>query len=488
MKLKQLFKDVKDLTFKGSKDLKISGITSDSRLVAPGNLFIAKRGAHFDGTEYIPQAISNGAIAILTDIFNPFHTGVTQIIHPNLQSIEAQLANSYYNNPSKDLLMVGITGTNGKTTSAYLTKHLLDNLQKPCGLISSIDNIIGYHQYQATHTTPDIITNQRLLREMINNKCTSGVMEVSSHGLHQQRTKGIDYDVAIFTNLTHEHLDYHGTLEEYAAAKARLFKDLNPSASAIVNVDDPYHHQMLAQCKAKVLTYGINTPADIIASDIQCSLEKTSFKVSYQGDYALFSTSLIGRHNIYNCLPVIALGTLLGYDLTTISKIIATFLPVPGRLEKVSNSLGLNIYIDYAVTEDALENIFSHLHPLAIGKIITVFGCGGERDKAKRPLMAKVAEKYSDLTIVTNDNPRKEDPQDIAQQIVKGFINPQKFIIELDRRQAIKKAITQASPQDLILIAGKGHENYQILADKIIDFNDSLVATEICQQLKLAEV
>jgi UDP-N-acetylmuramoyl-L-alanyl-D-glutamate--2,6-diaminopimelate ligase len=492
MKLKKVLKDIAIEDVKGSKEVEITGVCSNSKLVSPGNLFIAKKGNTVDGAVYIPEAISAGATAILTDFYDPTLKNVTQIIHHNVKSIEPQIAAQFHQFPSDQLFMVGITGTNGKTTTAYLTKHLLDSFRGPCGLVGTIEYIIGEHAYQATHTTPDVSTNQKLLREMLNMGCHSAVMEVTSHALEQGRVENIHYDIGIFTNLTQEHLDYHFTMDGYCLAKNKLFRKLNSEKrkklfplTAIVNRDDPYHERILEGCKAQVITYGLNPKADLFATEIKLSSEGTKFQMHYQGKSYPVSLPLIGRYNVYNCLAVIACGISQNFPIEQIVERLRTAPLVPARLELVPNDLGLKIYVDFAHKPDALENVIKCLQEFNQGRVITVFGCGGNRDRTKRPLMASVCEKYSNVCIVTTDNPRNEEPEAIVEEIVKGFSSSHSYIIELDRRKAIGKAIEMATPKDIILIAGKGHETQQIFAHHTIEFDDRVVAKESCNKLAL---
>lgn len=489
MKLKKLLKDIPITDVKGSKEVEITGVCANSKLIAPGNLFIAKKGITTDGTRFIPEAISAGAVAVLTDFYDPTLKNITQIISTNTQEIESIIAAHYNLHPSDDLLMIGVTGTNGKTTTSYLIKHIFDQTFGPSGLIGTIEHIFGNHRYRAMHTTPDVTLNHKLLREMIHSDCTSAVMEVSSHALDQNRVENINFDVAVFTNLTPEHLDYHTSMENYCLAKSQLFKDIDPThkkkknfpKAAIVNIDDPYHQEMTQNCKAQLITYGIENPADLKASSIQLTPQGTKFQLSYQGNTIEVTTPLAGRFNIYNCLAAIGAGISQEIPLETIVHAASSFPPIEGRLEFIPNPLGLKIYVDFAHTPDALKNVLNCLKEFNSGRLITVFGCGGDRDQQKRPLMAKVCEQYSDLAVVTSDNPRSEDPQAIISAIIEGFNQKDSFAVEVDRRRAIEKAIHLAKPEDIILIAGKGHEPYQTFAHQTIEFDDREVARELCE-------
>jgi UDP-N-acetylmuramoyl-L-alanyl-D-glutamate--2,6-diaminopimelate ligase len=403
-----------------------------------------------------------GATVIATDLYDPF-LSLPQIIHPNIAEIEAKLAARYYGKPADDLLVVGVTGTKGKTTSSYLAKHLLDHLGKPSGLIGTIETILGSHRFFSTHTTHDVITNQKWLKEMVLKGCKAAVLEVSSHGLDQGRVAEIDFDVGIFTNLYPDHLDYHPTLEAYADAKKKLF---DQARHAILNADSSWAAHM-----GRGDTFGIEK-GELRAEEIALSQNGTAFTV--RG--VRFASPLIGRFNIYNALGVIALGLHLKASLPEISAILRTFPGVPARLERIGN-----VFVDFAHTGEALENVLQTLKEIAGGRVIVVFGCGGNRDPQRRTGMGRAADKWADLAIVTSDNPRQEDPAEIARQITTAFAKPP--LVELDRKKAIEQAIALAAPNDLVLIAGKGHERVQIFAHHQIPFDDLAVAKEALQNL-----
>lgn len=492
MKLKLLLKDIPSVLIKGSKDVEITGICAHSKRVCPGNLFIAKAGKVEDGVRYIPEAIQAGASAILTDIYDPSLKNITQIIHSDVSSLEGLLAAKFYGFPSQELFMVGITGTNGKTTTSFIVRHLLNKLNKRCGLMGTIENIIGNHHYQTTLTTPDVTTNHKFLREMCLHSCKAAVMEVTSHALDQKRVAYIDYDMAIFTNLTLDHLDYHHTMENYFEAKRKLFLSLGkmrdsqkkyPKA-AIVNGDSPWHQKMLEGCSVKAFTYGIENPSsDLRATNMQLAPEGSVFDLRYQEKIVKCQVPLVGRYNVYNCLAALSIGVILGESLECLVDHLKDFAPVSGRLEPVPNTKGMRIYVDFAHTDDALSNVLECLKEFKENRIITIFGCGGDRDKSKRPKMAKAAEEFSDLCIITSDNPRSEDPLTICQEITKGFKNSHSHVVILDRRKAIAHAIKIADKKDIILIAGKGHERHQIFAHKTVEFDDGKVAAEICNEI-----
>jgi UDP-N-acetylmuramoyl-L-alanyl-D-glutamate--2,6-diaminopimelate ligase len=490
MKIKKLIKGT-PIQIKGSKEIEITGVCGNSKLVAPGNLFVARQGKVYDGTQYIPEAIAAGASAVLTDIYDPTLKDITQLIHPNIREMEALMAARYYEFPGDQLFMVGITGTNGKTTTSFLMKHLIDQIFGLCGLIGTIEYVIGQHRYQATRTAPDVATNHKLLREMLMQDCKAAIMEVTSHALDQGRVEHIDYDVAIFTNLTVDHLDYHQSMENYFLAKKKLFTNLSNDTGrrakqypkmAVINVDSPWASRLLEECKVNTLTYAIESNADLRATDIKMTGNGTEFILHYHGQCIPCRSPLIGRYNVYNVLAAIGAILCRKVPLQKIVPLIATFSSVPGRLEPVPNPLGLNIYVDFAHSDDALSNVLECLRELKPKKLITIFGCGGDRDQTKRPKMARACEEGADFCIVTSDNPRSEDPQTIAKQVIQGF-QMQNYVVEIDRFNAIQRAIETATKDDIILIAGKGHEPYQIFSHKIIEFDDRKVALQICQNV-----
>ncbi len=494
MKIKKLIKNIPDVQLKGLKDVEITGVSLNSKVVAPGNLFIAKKGAAGNVVVHIDEAISAGAVAIATDIFDPTLQHIAQIIHPDIHSIEGLLASRYYQFPSRELFSVGITGTNGKTTTSFLIKHLLDHFYGSCGLIGTIEYIIGNSHYQATRTTPDVCSNHKMLREMVLQKCRSMVMEVSSHALDQGRTHFIDFDVGIFTNLSLDHLDYHKNMESYSQAKQKLFSSLSETkikkchpypSTAVINVDSRWHHEMTRNCRSDVMTYGILSAADLRAFDLKLSPEGTHFKLNYRGQEIDCFSPFIGRYNVYNYLAAAAVGLIRKISLKDIVDCLQTMHMVPGRLENIPNALGIKIFVDFAHSDDALRNVFENLKEIQRGRILVVFGCGGDRDKSKRPKMAEVCEAFADLAIVTTDNSRSENPETICREIVRGF-SKGNYLIELDRRKAIRKAIELAQPEDLILIAGKGHEPYQIFAHHTIEFDDRVIAAELCREIEFS--
>ncbi len=481
VKLRKVIKNIENLVVKGSKEIEITGISSDSRAVAPGNLFIAIKGDNYDGSEFIEDAIQAGAAAVVTDLYNPFLDKITQIITKNPKETEAEISSNYYEDPSKELFTIGITGTSGKTTTSYAIHHVLTKLNIQTGLIGTIEYIIGQNRILSSYTTPSVVYNHKYLREMIIQNCKAMVMEVSSHGLEQKRVDKIGFDASIFLNISPEHLDYHKTMENYFSSKAKIFNHLkNKNSYSIINIDDKNLSEYLPKIESKVITIGTDNKADIYADNISYSLFGMYFNVAYKDQNIRFFSSLIGKYNIYNLLSAIAIGIINNSSLEDLKKSIASFSYIPGRLQRVKTKHPFHIFIDYAHKENALFNVLTTLNEIKKGRIITVFGCGGNRDKEKRPKMAKVSAQLSDITIVTNDNPRKEDPQAIIDEIISGFLNNDNYIVEKDRKSAIEKAISIAKKDDIVLIAGKGHEKTQIFSDKTLPFDDVQIVKEVC--------
>ena len=484
MRLKNILKEAFAALphIEGSREIEIANITSNSRLVVPGSLFVAKRGSTFDGNKFVPEAIASGAVCILSDLYDP-SLKVTQIVAPDVCDAESRLAATLWQWPSRGLMMVGVTGTSGKTTTTYIIHHLFTHLGVSSGLIGTVGYITGGRRYEAPNTTPDVITNQKLLWEIARSGLTACVMEVSSHALEQSRVAQIDFDTAVFTNLTQEHMDYHGTMEAYAHAKNRLFRSLGSGEKrdtvAVVNAQDPWTKVIVEGVKGRVITYAIEGPADVIATNLRLTQRSSSCTISYNGLSKEVVVPLAGRYNVANALAAASVFLARGYPLEKIAEGLATVPSPPGRLELVSNEAGLTVYVDYAHKVDALRKVLTTLRESVSGRLITVFGCGGNRDRVKRPLMARASEELSDVTIVTSDNPRSEDPNTIIQEICSGFAHSDHRVIA-DRREAIAEAIRLATPDDIVLIAGKGHEKYQIFAHGTVPFDDCQVAAECC--------
>ncbi|MCX6122286.1 MAG: UDP-N-acetylmuramoyl-L-alanyl-D-glutamate--2,6-diaminopimelate ligase [Ignavibacteriales bacterium] len=463
-------------------EVEIGKVQYDSRKIQRGDCFVAIKGTASDGQTFIQSAINQGAkVVVLQDdtvLPDPLcmHAGVIKVVVPNARKALALMSANYFGHPSKKLKFVGITGTNGKTTTSHLVKAIMEAGGEKAGLVGTIEYTIGEQIIPATHTTPESLELNELFASMVENNCTAVSMEVSSHALDQSRVYGLDFDVAVFTNLTQDHLDYHVTMENYFEAKKILFTRLKPSHCAVINNDDPWGVQLLGFIKAKKISYGFNLTADVFAKEVKLSIDGTTFVVSNGQQECTVSTSLIGKFNVYNVLAAYATGVGLGLPQEQILVGIKNLKNVRGRFERIASPGGWTAIVDYAHTPDALENCLKTIHDVLPSKnrghIITVFGAGGDRDKTKRPIMGRIAGDYSDLVIVTSDNPRSEVPETIIDDIMRGITRHASVLREVDRQTAIERAIKCAKSGDVILIAGKGHEDYQIIGKEKKHFSD----------------
>jgi len=474
------------IEFKGEgamPSLEINNVTNDSRNVKEGDLFVAVKGCLLNGCKFIDEAVARGAKAILAedDFVSP--EGVTKILVEDTRSSLPAIADNFYGRPSQKLKAIGVTGTNGKTTITYIIESIIKNNGEDAGVVGTVNYRLKDRVLPAKNTTPGPLELQAMLAEMVKAGVGYVVIEVSSHSLDQHRVDRILFDAAIFTNITSEHLDYHKTMDNYFKTKAALFDNLKKNGIAILNNDDEKVASLRDSIKNKVMTYGIKEDADIRARDIKLSLDGSRFTAFTQKGPFEINTRLIGVHNVSNVLASIAAALALNINIDVIKKGVESVNFVPGRLELVDAGQPFKIFVDYAHTEDALNNVLGLLREVAKGNIITVFGCGGNRDTKKRPLMGKAACKFSDKVIITSDNPRFEEPIRIIDDIEKGikgkFYN---YEIVDDRRKAIDRAIGLASEGDTIIIAGKGHEDYQIIKDKVMPFDDRLVVMEILKR------
>ena len=483
MLLKALLAKTPARMVSGPVDVDITSIAYDSRKVEPGTLFVAMQGEHVDGHAYVEQAIARGAAGVVVEReINPVPAHVAHVEVINTRSAMPLLAGAFYHQPSNKLRLCGVTGTNGKTTTTYLLKHLCERAMLRCGLIGTVRYEIGEEILPSTHTTPQSLDLQALLAQMRDAGCKAAVMEVSSHALAQDRVGGVEFDVAVFTNLTQDHLDFHRTIQDYFDAKARLFTELLPQqnkkrAVAVVNIDDRYGTELCTRLPKgiRLVTYGVGNRADFRASNFKTEPAGTSYQLDAQERSYLVRLPLIGRFNVYNSLAALAAASAMGVQLRAAVLSLATAPAVPGRVQLVPAKRNFQVYVDYAHTDDALSNVLKTLRELNPRRLIVVFGCGGDRDRAKRPLMGRVAEHGSDFAIITSDNPRSEDPAAILSDIEKGF-QGKSYEMIVDRRQAIERAVGLAQSRDIILIAGKGHENYQQFARTTVPFDDVLVA------------
>ena len=481
MKLSELLKNVKPLCIIGSEDVDITGVNIDSRKIEKGHLFVAMKGTQTDGHKFIPKALELGATAVLCeDLPEEKADGVTYVQVDSTESAVGPVATVFFGEPSTKLKLVGVTGTNGKTTIATLLYNMFRKFGHKCGLLSTVCNYIEDEAIPADHTTPDPIELNRLLHQMVEAGCEYAFMECSSHAIAQQRIGGLKFTGGLFTNLTRDHLDYHKTFENYRDAKKAFFDGLSKDAFAITNADDKNGSVMVQNCKAKVKTYSTRTMADFRARIIECHFEGMYLEI----DGREVGVQFIGKFNVSNLLAVYGAAIMLGKKPEDILVILSTLKSVAGRLEPIRSKEGVTAIVDYAHTPDALENVLNAIHEVLEGKsgqIITVCGAGGNRDKGKRPLMAKEAAKQSDRVIITSDNPRFEEPQDIINDMLAGLNAQQmkKTISITDRKEAIRTACMMAQKGDVILIAGKGHEDYQEIKGVKHHFDDREVVREI---------
>ncbi len=481
MQLKTLVAAIPIRQVVGTLDRTVESIAYDSRRVQRNGLFVALRGEKADGHEFIGSAIDKGASVIVTER-EERHPRVTCLLVENTRIALADLSANFYGHPARKLKLAAVTGTNGKTTTTFLIKHICEKAGLRCGLIGTVRYEIGERILPAIRTTPESLDLQELLAQIVNAGCRAAAMEVSSHALAQDRARGLEWDVAVFTNLTQDHLDFHGTMESYFDSKAKLFAQLGsqqkkPKPVAIVNIDDRYGEQLLDRIgkRVAVVTYGMSVRADFRASNYRVEFSGTSYQLDAHGKSYLVRVPLIGRFNVANSVAALAAANALGISLRDAVLSLGKSPQVPGRLELVPAKRQFQVFVDYAHTPDALRNVLKTLRELEPHRLIVVFGCGGNRDRQKRSLMGEMVDRHADYAIITSDNPRKEDPNAIVEEIEKGF-RLSRYEKIVDRTQAIGRAIALAEPRDIVLIAGKGHENYQEFADYTVPFDDIQVA------------
>jgi len=462
----------------------VTGVSYDSRTVTAGQVFVALRGQHADGTAFARQAIERGAAAIVSEQAAPEGVRVPWAMVEDARLALAVIATTFYRDPSREMQVIGITGTNGKTTTAYLVASIFEAAGIRCGLLGTVAYRIGDVVHEATRTTPEAPDVQALLRQMVDEGCGACAMEVSSHALSLRRVDGMTFAAGVFTNLTRDHLDFHADMDEYFRAKRRLFEMLPRDAPSLLNLDDP-RGSALIDAGGRPVTYAIGRAADITPGPLSFSLDGLTFDVRTPRGTLHVRSTLVGRPNVYNILAAVSTATALDLPFDAIERGVQALAGVPGRFEMVSGKKDeVTVVVDYAHTDDALRNLLETARPLAAGRLITVFGCGGDRDRTKRPLMGAVAGRLSDLIVITSDNPRSEDPNRIIEEIQRGITADtrkdagQRLLTIVDRGAAIAKAIELARPGDLVLVAGKGHEKYQVIGDRVLPFDDVAVARE----------
>jgi UDP-N-acetylmuramoyl-L-alanyl-D-glutamate--2,6-diaminopimelate ligase len=464
-------------------DDKVDFITCDSRKVKLGTLFFAIEGSANDGHCYIESAVKNGAVGIVHGkALESYVPGVSYLKVENQYLAYALACEYFFDCPTNNLRLHGITGTNGKTTTAFLIEHILSRYNSKCGLITTVECRNGSSVFPAEHTTPEAFELQKLFRQIADNNCKDAVMEVSSHGLDQFRPGSTEFHSAVFTNLTGDHLDYHKNMEKYFQAKKRLFSHyLAAAGTAIVNVDDSYGKRLADEFKHEnIITYGKGENADCRMIDLITTASGTSFALKFKGSIFQIHSYLIGEYNAYNSCAAFCMALSSGIDGEAAAACLSEKIQIPGRLERFEDKRGVSYFVDYAHTDDALRNVLKNLKKIVPGKIITVFGCGGDRDRSKRPRMGKAASEYSDLLVITSDNPRSEKPVDIIDEIITGLDYKTAYKIEPDREKAIKLASGIAEKGDFVLVAGKGHECTQDINGQVIEFDDKQKILSIC--------
>jgi UDP-N-acetylmuramoyl-L-alanyl-D-glutamate--2,6-diaminopimelate ligase len=489
MKLGQILEGLPHFELRGDPALEISGLAYDSRQVKPGDLFVAIRGHHSDGHEFVDRAVEKGAVAVAVETLTGCEAKVATVLVPDSGRALSKVALTFYDNPFKHSTLIGITGTNGKTTTTYLLESIVKAAGGKPGVLGTVNYRYSEKKVPAPVTTPESLDLIRLSREMVDHGVTHLVMEVSSHALDQGRTQDCPFHVAVFTNLSRDHLDYHNTMDEYFAAKSRLFTGLRADPSgrrpaAVINLDDPRGKDLVAMTRSRVFTYGLGKECQVSADDVQMDRKGLKFFLRTPAGEAAVRSPLIGDFNVYNILAAAGAGLALNLPLEAVVRGIEALHSIPGRLERVENRKGLTLVVDYSHTPDALLKAMTSLKPYVKNRLITVFGCGGDRDRGKRYDMGRLAGEHSDVAFITSDNPRSEDPLSIVKEIEKGMLDsglrkgggnthPGKgYFLEVDRRQAIRKAVAMAEEADVVLIAGKGHEDYQIIGSERRPFSD----------------
>jgi len=484
MRIESILRVIQPMTIRDAGHPDICGLAYDSRQVRPGFLFVALKGRRDDGARHVEDAIRRGAVAVISESAEWTRRDVTHIRVEDARRAMAEIACAFYGHPSANLEVFGVTGTNGKTTTTFMIRDILRAAGRPCGLIGTVQYEIGARCIPANRTTPESPDLQAMLAQMLHAGCRAVAMEVSSHALDQKRVWGVDFDVGVFTNLTPDHLDYHRTMERYFAAKALLFQSLGQMekrAVAVVNLDDPWGERLanIGGQWSRLVTYGTHPGAHVRAENVEVGPKGSSFDLWTPWGHARVNLPLLGRFNVANALAALAATAAREVPLPTAVDVLAGFPSAPGRLERIPNDRGLDVYVDYAHTEDALANVLGTLRELVRRRLIVVFGCGGDRDREKRPRMGRVAGRMADVTILTNDNPRSEDPLAILRDIAAGLPEGARHEIIPDREAAIGRAIEIARPGDVVLIAGKGHENYQEFARTVVPFDDREVARRL---------
>jgi UDP-N-acetylmuramoyl-L-alanyl-D-glutamate--2,6-diaminopimelate ligase len=493
MLLKDLLEGLPALRSEGTLDRPVAGVTADSRRVSPGMVFVAVPGENHDGHDFISTAIDRGASAVVCER-NGFSSGrATKVKVADARIALAVAAANFHGHPSRKLKVIGVTGTNGKTTVSFMVKHILETAGIHAGLLGTVRYEIGDRVLPAQRTTPESSEIQQFMAQMVRAGCDACVMEVSSHALAQKRVHGVEFDLAIFTNLTQDHLDFHGDMETYFEAKKELFTAAargSKRGATILNVDDTFGLRLARETDVEIqLTYGMDALAKFRASNISLEAGVTRFTAETPAGIFPVTMPFIGRHNLYNALAAIGAGLSLQISIPEIQAALRTMPSVPGRLERISAGQDFSVFVDYAHTDDALQHVLRTVREITPGRVLLAFGCGGARDTDKRAKMGKVAAALADYTVITSDNPRRESPAAIAAQVEGGFrsVRADRYSVQLDRARAIRELIRFARPGDTVLIAGKGHETYQEFEDTVVPFDDRVHAQEALEEIGWGE-
>ena len=482
MKLSELLEVLPEARADGELSAEVRGIKYDSRKVESGDVFVALKGEHLDGHDFVREACRRGAVAVVVE--RKVETPGIKVVVRDTRKALALLSAKFFGEPARKLKIIGVTGTNGKTTVSFLVRSVLEEAGVRTGLIGTVEYIIGGRKFPASLTTPLPPELHRAFGRMVEAGDRAVVMEVSSHSLVLDRVYGLPFSVAVFTNLSRDHLDFHLTMEDYFRAKAKLFEMLEPSGWAVYNGDDPYGAMLREHTKAQLISYGLSEGVDIRAEGVVCDRQGVVFTLrSPWGDFPV-RLRLSGRFNVYNALAAAGVGLALGVRPEDVVRGMVSVESVPGRFERVDLGQGFEVIVDYAHTPDALENLLLSAREISQGRVLVVFGCGGERDRGKRPRMGEVAGRLADFVFVTSDNPRSEPPERIIEDILEGMPEGAKYVVEEDRRRAIGRAIRMAREGDVVVIAGKGHESYQIVGDRKFPFDDRKVAERFLAEWK----
>lgn len=490
---KDLVERVSVEKFTGDMDTLVQGVAYDSRAVEPGYLFVCIRGEKHDGHDFAGEAVRRGAVALIVERDVAVPEGVASVTVADSREALARVAQAFYGDPSRSMVCVGVTGTKGKTTTTHLVKHVLDASGRWCGIIGTVGHVIGDEVIQSKHTTPESLDVQRILSEMRKRGQSAAAMEVSSHAVVQGRVLGVDFDIGVFTNIGHDHLDFHGTFESYLRAKTSFFEALDRGRSpkgltrtAVINLDQPHSGHIISRTRADVMTYGITSDADVRAEDVQLLSQGASFTARTPAGRTEVRLRLTGVFNVYNALAAIACGIAAGASLDEAKAGVESVTGVPGRFEIVDEGQPFAVIVDFAHTPDSLENVLKAARSLGKGEMTVVFGCGGDRDRTKRPMMGEIAARLANHLIITSDNPRSEDPESICREIENGVLKVRRprdgYEVIVSRADAIKRALSRAREGDVVVIAGKGHETYQIFRDRTIHFDDREVARDCLRE------